>query len=54
MKAPANSEGCVGCRNREVIAEVRLVVEGAVALDVGARWKEGRYDVLWQVRGILR
>lgn len=38
---PTNSRGCVGCGTRGVISKVRLVFVGAVAMDVGPRWKGG-------------
>ena len=39
-EAPTNSRGCVGCRSRGgVIARIRLDLVGAVAENVGGRWK---------------
>lgn len=52
---PINSRGCVGCGRRGVIAEVRLGFVGAVAVDVGPRWKGGwvQISISLQVRGSL-
>lgn len=50
---PTNSKGRVGCGSRGVIDEARLDVVGAVAVNVGPRWKGGwvQISISLQVRG---